>query len=91
VSDNEGTKYEFSDLNGVLELFSYRGWINSIHIWFFLKVFIIMLKNITYKFAKYEIPIILLKDFVKLGQKGEIVMMKPKKARLHFIKKSIGV
>jgi len=25
VSDNEGTKYEFSDLNGVLELFSYRG------------------------------------------------------------------
>ena len=50
-----------------------------------------MLKNITYKFAKYEIPIILLKDFVKLGQKGEIVMMKPKKARLHFIKKSIGV
>lgn len=50
-----------------------------------------MLKNITYRFAKYEIPIILLKDFVKLGQRGEIVMMKPKKARLHFLKKSIGV
>ena len=47
-------------------------------------------KKTRFLFAKYKIPIILLKDFEKLGLRGEIVEMKPKMARLYFLKKSLG-
>ena len=50
-----------------------------------------MIKKMVNGFARYEIPVILLKDFNQLGKRGEIVNMKPKKAKLHFLDKSLGV
>ena len=51
-----------------------------------------MLKKLPkFLFARYEVPIILVQDSPPLGFKGEIVTMKPKRAKLEFLDKKLAV